>query len=99
MRRLRVLVVSLTGEKRMKVVKPECLIAKAIFVAWSVIGSWVVYADIPPRGEQECHEKQPGEKCRMDNGSGVCTKTMCGKLDYRNGTPPKSIKVPCVICQ
>ena len=57
------------------------------------------YADIPPPGTYECRGKTAGDGCRLAAAEGVCAEKMCGKLDYSQGVPPKSVSVPCLRCE
>ncbi len=64
-----------------------CLLASA---AW---------ADVPPADVDGCRGKAVGDACDLDDGTaGFCRQETCGRLDYSQGVPPKSVEYDCVRC-
>jgi len=64
-----------------------------------MLGS-LALADVPPPNSQGCTNKAAGDACVDDaNVAHTCVAEMCGKLDYSQGTPPKSTSVACLLCK
>jgi hypothetical protein len=69
--------------------------------------SSVAVAAPPPTGgggagpEQEaCSGRTVGDPCTLPNRAlGTCGQGTCNRLDYSQGSPPKAIEEPCVVCQ
>lgn len=51
--------------------------------------------------EQEaCAGRSVGDACTLPNRAlGTCGQGTCNRLDYSQGSPPKAIEEPCVVCQ
>jgi MYXO-CTERM domain-containing protein len=69
--------------------------------AVAALGAAPVHADLIDPGEEACGGKEEGDECDLEGGqgSGVCAKQTCSKLDYSEGTPPKSKDYDCLRCQ
>ncbi len=68
-----------------------------LFVAFA----WpsTAYADLVAPGAHACDDKPLGGTCEMPlGGKGVCKQTTCSKLDYSQGTPPKTKEYSCLRC-
>lgn len=79
--------------------------ARVSFFLGLVVSAWVpcslAWADLPPPGIEECGGKAVGTPCVTSNPpgtAGVCQNTTCTRLDYSQGTPPRSVTEPCVRC-
>jgi hypothetical protein len=58
------------------------------------------FADVPPANTIGCSNKKAGEACETDDKkSGACRDSTCSRLDYSQGTPPKSVQAPCLKCE
>ena len=63
------------------------------------VASAAAFADVPPSDVNGCGGKQAGEACKKDDGTdGTCVSSKCGKLDYSEGVPPKSVEYDCMVC-
>jgi hypothetical protein len=51
--------------------------------------------------EQEaCAGRSVGDACTLPNQAlGTCGQGVCNRLDYSQGSPPKAIEEPCVVCK
>jgi MYXO-CTERM domain-containing protein len=56
-------------------------------------------ADVISPDQAACHGKTLGQPCTAAGVPGHCAQTTCGRLDYSQGTPPRAVRVPCVICR
>jgi len=57
-------------------------------------------ADVPPPNTTGCSTKKAGDACDTDDSKkGACKEATCSRLDYSQGTPPRSIEVPCLKCE
>jgi MYXO-CTERM domain-containing protein len=48
--------------------------------------------------EDSCRDKPVGTPCGVDGQRGQCQASTCGRLDYSEGSPPKSVEEPCQVC-
>ena len=64
-----------------------------------VLGSASASADVIDPRTEACSSKEEGEACDAMGKSGVCKKATCSRLDYSQGTPPKSKSYDCIRCQ
>ncbi|WAS94890.1 MYXO-CTERM sorting domain-containing protein [Nannocystis punicea] len=57
-------------------------------------------ADVPPPPSfASCQGASQGEACQLDaGGSGRCAPATCSKLDYSQGSPPRSVEYDCLRC-
>lgn len=76
------------------------------FFAWLLVSSVAVAAPPPTTGggagpEQEaCAGRAVGDACTLPNRAlGTCGQGVCNRLDYSQGSPPKAIEEPCIVCQ
>ena len=78
------------------------------FSAWLfAISNEAVAAPPPMTGgggsgpEQEaCAGRSVGDACTLPNRAlGTCGQGTCNRLDYSQGSPPKAIEEPCVVCK
>jgi hypothetical protein len=61
--------------------------------------SSAAWADIPPSDTYGCRNKVASAACETDDGRpGVCTTSKCSRLDYSQGTPPRSVQYDCLLC-
>jgi hypothetical protein len=85
---------------------------RAIFVlsvsVWLLAISNVAVAAPPPTTggggsgpEQEaCAGRAVGDACTLPNRAlGTCGQGTCNRLDYSQGSPPKAIEEPCIVCR
>lgn len=57
------------------------------------------FADVPPANTIGCNGKKAGDACQTDDKkSGGCKSSTCSRLDYSQGTPPKSVEYACLTC-
>lgn len=56
-------------------------------------------ADVISPDEAACQGKTEGAACDADGTQGTCQASECCKLDYSQGTPPKSVCGPCLRCK
>lgn len=59
-------------------------------------------AQPPAAGPDEaaCEGKASGDACTLINGqAGACGPGTCARLDYSQGSPPKSVEEPCTVCK
>lgn len=56
-------------------------------------------ADVISPDEAACQGKAEGAACDADGTKGTCQPAECCKLDYSQGTPPKSVCGPCLRCK
>jgi hypothetical protein len=75
---------------------------------WLLAVSNVAFAAPPPTTggggsgpEQEaCAGRAVGDACTLPNRAlGTCGQGTCNRLDYSQGSPPKAIEEPCVVCR
>jgi MYXO-CTERM domain-containing protein len=57
-----------------------------------------VAADVISPEEGSCRGKAAGAACDVDGKAGHCQASTCGRLDYSQGTPPRSVEEPCQVC-
>lgn len=77
------------------------------FSAWLLAISNEAQAAPPPTTgggggpEQEaCAGRSVGDACTLPNRAlGTCGQGTCNRLDYSQGSPPKAIEEPCIVCQ
>ena len=57
-------------------------------------------ADVPPPPSiASCQGAAAGAACELDaGGAGQCAPARCSKLDYSQGTPPRSVEYDCQRC-
>jgi len=69
------------------------------FALWSTPG--LANADAPPPPDvQACSAIAAGAACQIEGGgSGQCVASKCSKLDYSQGTPPRSVEYDCLRCE
>lgn len=53
------------------------------------------WADVIDPAEAECDNKAKGDAC----ASGTCQDGECCRNDYSEGTPPKTVCSPCLLCK
>lgn len=64
-----------------------------------VLATPMARAGEPDPRETACNDKSAGDGCSLPNGDeGTCTEETCNRLDYSQGSPPKSIPEPCMVC-
>lgn len=56
-------------------------------------------ADVIDPGQEACQGKAEGDACSAAGTSGTCQPGECCKNDYSQGTPPKSVCGPCLLCK
>jgi MYXO-CTERM domain-containing protein len=80
--------------------RPHALVVPALvsFVAVALAGTPAL-ADVISNEEGACQQKAAGDACDLDGKAGKCTKSTCGRNDYSDGVPPKSIQVECLLCE
>ncbi|MCZ7687317.1 MAG: hypothetical protein M5U28_54700 [Sandaracinaceae bacterium] len=71
------------------------IVALALSCALPAVAS----ADVPPPGLEECSGRSAGDPCTVGGMDGACEDTTCGRLDYSDGVPPRSVSYPCVLCR
>lgn len=76
---------------------------RAMFAAALLVGALLpltATADLIPPDADACDGKSAGDPCQI-NGveDGLCTTSTCSKLDYTDGTPPKSVEYECLRCE
>lgn len=73
---------------------------RALLAASLLLLATPAYADVIDPNEDVCVGKAKGDACNIDGGSnmGTCKDGECCRLDYSNGTPPKTACSPCLIC-
>lgn len=70
------------------------------FVVVLCLASAAAWADVPPADVSGCNGKTAGDACKRDDGGdGTCASSKCGKLDYSEGVPPKSVEYDCMKCE
>jgi hypothetical protein len=70
-------------------------------VALAMLAPRGAAAQSPAAGPDEaaCQGKQVGDGCTLINGTaGACGQGTCARLDYSQGSPPKSTEEPCTVC-
>lgn len=73
-------------------------VMKRLFVVLCVAAS-SAWADLPPADVNGCNGKAAGDACKKDDSTdGTCVDSKCGRLDYSEGVPPKSIEYQCLKC-
>jgi MYXO-CTERM domain-containing protein len=55
--------------------------------------------EAPPPSYFVCSDKKAGDACDGDDGPGTCVAETCSRLDYSQGTPPKSVTYDCLKCR
>lgn len=53
------------------------------------------WADVIDPAEADCQGKAKGDACE----SGTCQDGECCRNDYSEGTPPKTVCSPCLLCK
>lgn len=82
---------------RFDALAPACL-ALTVFAAFVATPS-AARADLIPPDVSGCSGKSAGDACKLSGGGdGQCGKSTCSKLDYSQGTPPKSVTYDCLKC-
>jgi hypothetical protein len=80
----------------------------ACIAGFALLGLALVFAprdaaaQPPAAGPDEaaCEGKASGDACTLINGqAGACGPGTCARLDYSQGSPPKSIEEPCTVCK
>lgn len=57
-------------------------------------------ADVLPPGGDPCANAVAGGTCSQASGDpGTCVAGKCSKLDYSQGSPPRSIETDCLRCE
>lgn len=50
--------------------------------------------------EEACKGRAVGAACTLPNQQlGICATSTCNRLDYSQGSPPKSVQAECLVCQ
>jgi len=50
--------------------------------------------------EEACKDRAVGDACTLPNRQlGTCASSTCNRLDYSQGSPPRSVEEACVVCQ
>lgn len=62
------------------------------------VGGAAASADVISPEEDSCRGKKAGTSCSIDGKAGSCQESTCGRLDYSQGTPPRSVSEPCQVC-
>lgn len=57
------------------------------------------FGDVIEPSEEACKGKKKGDACDLSGKAGACDDAECCKLDYSQGTPPKSVCSPCQKCK
>jgi hypothetical protein len=75
--------------------------ALGLFVATAAIAAPPPTTGGSAGPEQEaCAGRAVGDACTLPNRAlGTCGQGTCNRLDYSQGSPPKAIEEPCVVCQ
>lgn len=79
-----------------------CIARFALLALALVFASRDAAAQPPAAGPDEaaCEGKASGDACTLINGqAGACGPGTCARLDYSQGSPPKSIEEPCTVCK
>lgn len=63
-----------------------------------VVGGAAASADVISPEEDACRGKPAGTACDAGGKAGHCEASTCGRLDYSQGTPPRSVEEPCQVC-
>jgi hypothetical protein len=72
---------------------------KVSLLAFTVLLSSAVLADIPPDNSSQCQGAKAGSTCTTDDGaSGTCVAQLVSRFDYSDGVPPKTKQVEMMIC-
>lgn len=58
-----------------------------------------MFADIILPDRAACQDKKADESCKVDGKDGICMTTTCSRLDYSQGTPPRSVAYECLVCK
>ncbi|NVB37358.1 hypothetical protein G6O69_05910 [Pseudenhygromyxa sp. WMMC2535] len=75
------------------------LIAGVAEAAPPSVGGGDASSDRGPE-EQACLDKRVGDPCTSALGTpGACTQGTCSRLDYSQGSPPRAVEEPCVVCK
>jgi hypothetical protein len=84
-------------------VEPHTCIARFALLALALVFAPRDAAAQPPAAgpdEAACEGKASGDACTLINGqAGACGPGTCARLDYSQGSPPKSIEEPCTVCK
>ncbi|MFO0755374.1 MAG: hypothetical protein U0359_02720 [Byssovorax sp.] len=76
------------------------LFALALSAASFVSLAPAAKADVPPPNKAQCDKAKEGDACVTDDKKdGACTKDMCSRLDYSDGSPPSTVTEPCLLCK
>lgn len=62
------------------------------------LGGTAARADVISPEQAACRGKETGTACDADGKPGHCAASTCGRLDYSQGTPPRSVEEPCQVC-
>lgn len=55
--------------------------------------------EAPPPSFFSCNGKKAGDACESDDGPGKCVADTCARLDYSQGSPPRTVKSDCLTCR
>lgn len=75
------------------------LLAASILVACMAFGGPARADEAPPPSYYSCSGKAVGAVCEADEGPGTCVASTCSRLDYSQGTPPRTIQSDCLKCR
>jgi hypothetical protein len=73
---------------------------RALLAASILLLATPAFADVIDPNEDACSGKAKGDACDLNGGQGggACQDGECCRLDYSNGTPPKTVCEPCLLC-
>lgn len=57
------------------------------------------HADIISEEEEVCRDKKAGDACTISGEAGACITAKCGRNDYSDGPPPKTVYEDCLQCE
>lgn len=80
----------------------DCIARFALLALVLVFAPRDAAAQPPAAGPDEaaCEGKASGDACTLINGqAGACGPGTCARLDYSQGSPPKSTEEPCTVCK
>lgn len=63
-----------------------------------VLAAGPARADLISPEQASCSGKATGTACDVEGKAGACQPSTCGRLDYSQGTPPRSVEEPCQVC-
>ncbi|MCY1010120.1 hypothetical protein OV079_32050 [Nannocystis pusilla] len=71
-----------------------------VLLAGLVLAPALARADVPPPPSiATCEGATAGAACELDaGGPGQCAPWKCSKLDYSQGSPPRSVEYDCLRC-